>query len=708
MLQLVQNRKSGAVELVEVPAPVCGPRSVLVQTLASAVSAGTERHMLKLGRQSVVRTAWERPDLVARVVSKFEREGLAATIRAVKDKTEQTVALGYSSCGRIIETGAEIADLRPGDLVACAGQDYASHAELIAAPRTLVARAPDGVAPEQAAFAALGAIALEGVRLSHAAIGETVAVIGLGLLGQITVQLLLAAGCRVIAIDLDPTRVEMARSAGATVAVTNGQLPESNPAAVAGNPYGADAVLITADSSSSAPIDLAAQLARERGRVVAVGLVKTDLPRYEFFRKELEFVVSRSTGPGRYDPSFEIEGRDYPYAYVRWTETRNLEAFLDLLARGRISLGSLITHRYPFSEAPAAYKLLLGDEPRMGIVFEFPSESASLSRHMALASRQSQPTASLSVGFIGAGSFARNVLLPALAEHEGVRRTALASAGGVRAREVAEKFAFETVSTSAAAILAQPEINTVFIATPHSTHGALVCQALEAGKHVFVEKPLCVRTEELESIVEVHQRAGRILMTGFNRRFSPFAEQARELLRSRTAPLSFDYRVNAGPLPPDHWLSRPEEGGRIIGEVCHFIDLVSFLAGSLPARVYASGSAQGDVQLDLALDDGSAGVIRYLTTNHAPLSKERLEIFAPDVVIEMDDFLSAVVHSHGRRQRWKWGRQDKGHRAEIAAFLQAVQQGGPAPIAFESIVRVTQATFAAMRSLGTGQPVSCV
>ena len=319
-----------------------------------------------------------------------------------------------------------------------------------------------------------------------------------------------------------------------------------------------------------------------------------------------------------------------------------------------------------------------------------------------------QPAAALSVGFIGAGSFARNVLLPALTEHEDVRRAALASAGGVRAREVAEKFGFEMVSTSAAEILAQPDINTVLIATPHSTHGVLVRQALEAGKHVFVEKPLCIRADELESIVEAHRRAGRILMTGFNRRFSPFALQAREVLGTRIAPLSFDYRVNAGPLPPGHWLSRPEEGGRIIGEVCHFIDLVAFLAGSLPARVYALGSAQGDVQIDLALEDGSAGVIRYLTTNHAPLSKERLEIYAPDVVIEMDDFLSAVVHSHGRRQRWKWGRQDKGHQAEVAAFLQAARQGGPEPIAFGDMVRVTQATFAAMRSLETGQPVSCL
>lgn len=707
MLQLIQNRKSGAVELIEVPAPVCGPRHVLVQTLVSAVSAGTERHVLKLGSQSWLRTAWERPDLVTRVVSKFQRDGLAATVRAVRDKTEQTVALGYSSCGRVVEAGGEVDDIRPGDLVACAGQDHASHAELVAMPRTLVARVPEGVSPEHAAFATLGAIALEGVRLGRVEIGEMVAVIGLGLLGQITVQLLAAAGCRVIAIDLDAARVELARQSGAAVALTNDQLPASDPASITGTRYGADAVLITADSSSSEPVELAARLARERGRVVAVGLVKTDLPRHEFFLKELEFVVSRSTGPGRYDPSFEVEGRDYPYPYVRWTQTRNLEAFLDLLARGRVSMAHLITHRFPFREAPAAYDLLLGDARQMGIVFEYPQDEPRLERRLSIAPPAVEtPAATLSIGLIGAGSFARNVLLPALAEHAEVRRVALASAGGVRAREAAGKFGFEAVSTSADSLLADPGIDAVFIATPHSTHAALVCAALEAGKHVFVEKPLCVAPDELERVGETYARCGRLLMAGFNRRFSPFADEASALLEARTGPLHFDYRINAGPLPPEHWLARPAEGGRIVGEVCHFVDLISFLAGSLPVRVLATGTPDGDVDLHLTLEDGSSGVIRYLTSNRAPLSKERLEIFAGDLVIELDDFVSAVVHQHGRKRRLRWGRQDKGHRAEIAAFIRAAREGGPGPIDFESLARTTRATFAAMESLRTGQPVN--
>ncbi len=694
MRQLVQNRKSGEIELVEVPAPVCGPRTILVRTLASAVSAGTERHMMKLGRQSMLRTALERPDLVSRVVTKFQREGLAATVRAVREKTEQTVALGYSSCGRVVEVGPEVDDIRPGDLVACAGQDFASHAEIAAVPRTLVARVPDGVAPEQAAFATLGAIAIEGVRLAHVELGETTVVIGLGLLGQITVQLLLAAGCRVVAIDLDEQRVELARQAGATLAFTNQNLP----AAV--TPQGADAVLITADSSSNEPLELAARLAREKGRVVAVGLIKTDLPRHEFFLKELEFVVSRSTGPGRYDPSFEIDGRDYPYPYVRWTQTRNLEAFLDLLARRRITLSHLITHRIPFSEAPGAYELLVGDTPPMGMVFEYPDTARPVERSLSLRSPAATPADTLAIGFIGAGSFARAVLLPTLQQYPQIRRVALTCSSGVHAREAAEKFGFETAGTSAL----EGALDAVFIATPHSTHAELVLQALAAGRHVFVEKPLCVQPEELELIADAHGRAGKILMVGFNRRFSPFALEARELLGARSGEASFLYRINAGPLSPGHWLGRPAEGGRIVGEVCHFIDLISFLTGSLPARVFASGLPDGDVQVHLTLDDGSSGSIHYVTSNRARLSKERLDIFAPDLTIEMDDFLTAVVHHRGRRTQRKWSRQDKGHRAEVAAFLDAVRQGGPPPIAWESLVRTTRATFETLRSLRTGQP----
>ncbi len=677
---------------------------VLVRTLASAVSPGTERHMLKLGRQSLIRTALERPDLVARVMSKFQREGLAATVRAVQEKTGQAVALGYSSCGRVLEAGPEVHDLRPGDLVACAGQDYASHAEVAAVPRTLVARVPEGVPPDHAAFAALGAIALQGVRLARVEIGETAVVIGLGMLGQLTVQILLAAGCRVVAIDLDEQRAEQARQSGAAVALTNDRLPAADPASVLGSPHGADAVLITADSSSNEPVDLAARLAREKGRVVAVGLVRTDLPRHEFFRKELEFVVSRSTGPGRYDPSFEAEGRDYPYPYVRWTQTRNLEAFLDLLARGRVHVAPLITQRFAFADAPAAFEFLLSDAPRLGIVFEYPDAEPAVERRVAVTAPTAAPAGAPAIGFIGAGWFARNVLLPALHRRSDIRRAALACTSGIRARDAARKFGFESAATSASEILRLDALDAVFIATPHSTHAPLVCQALAAGRHVFVEKPLCIAPEELDEIAQAYARAGRILMAGFNRRFSPFAREAREVLAGRSGPMSFSYRVNAGPIPPDHWLARPGEGGRIVGEACHFIDLVSFLAGALPARVFAAGAPDGDVQMQLTLEDGSTGVIHYITTNRARVSKERLEIFAPDLVIEMDDFLSAVIHQGGRRIRRSWRSQDKGHQAEVAAFLDAVRAGGPAPIDFTSLERTTRVTFEVLRSLRTGQP----
>jgi predicted dehydrogenase len=459
-------------------------------------------------------------------------------------------------------------------------------------------------------------------------------------------------------------------------------------------------VLITADSSSNEPLELAARLAREKGRVVAVGLIKTDLPRHEFFLKELEFVVSRSTGPGRYDPSFEIDGRDYPYAYVRWTQTRNLEAFLDLLARRRITLSHLITHRFPFSEAPGAYDLLVGDAAPMGMVFEYPDVGRASGPSRTGQSPVPHKADTPAIGFIGAGSFARTVLLPALQQYHQIRRVALACSSGVHAREAAAKFGFETAATSAL----EGPLDAVFIATPHSTHAELVLASLAAGRHIFVEKPLCVQPEELDLIADAHSRAGKILMVGFNRRFSPFALEARELLGARSGPASFLYRINAGPLPAGHWLGRPAEGGRIVGEVCHFIDLISFLLGSLPARVFSTGSPDGDVQIHLTLEDGSSGSIHYITTNRARLSKERLDIFAPDLTIEMDDFLTAVIHHHGRRTRRKWGRQDKGHRAEVAAFLDAVRQGGPSPIPWDSLVQTTRATFETLRSLRTGQP----
>jgi polar amino acid transport system substrate-binding protein len=710
VLQLAQNPKTGAVELVEVPTPRVLPGFVLVRTLASVVSAGTERNTVRVGASSLLRTALSRPDLVDRVFNKFRKDGLTATWRAVKDRTERVTALGYSSSGRVVEVGEGVSGVKAGDLVACAGADFASHAEMVCVPRNLVAVAPPNLKPADAAFTTLGAIALQGVRLAEPQLGENVAVIGLGLLGQITVQLLLSAGCRVLAIDLDPERVEIARKSGAQLAMTAAQAGDSaNPDLLPGG-HGWDRVLITADSPNSEPIELAASLCREKGRVVLVGLVKTEIPRHEFYQKELEFVVSRSYGPGRYDPEYELDGRDYPYNYVRWTEGRNLEAFLDLLSRELVTVEHLITHRFPFSQASDAYRVLLSREPSLGIVFDYPDEPVAPTPeiYLPVKTKPIRVAQRLRVGVIGAGSFARNVLLPGL-QRQGFSVAAVASGKGLTARAAAQKFGVPVVCSSIEDVLAHEDIESVVIATPHASHAELICQALAAGKHVFVEKPLAITREQVAEVRAAVEASSSVLMVGFNRRFSPFARRAREAIAQADIPFTFHYRVNAGPMPAEHWLNRPEHGGRIVGEVCHFIDLMSYLAGQPLRAVSASASdstatdGAADAQISLSFEGGSHGVISYITRNRAPLSKERLEIWCGPQVIELEDFEEALFHRNGCTRSVRWRRQQKGHAEELAAFREAITRGGPAPISFDELARTTLATIEAVDCIRSGK-----
>ena len=709
MLQLAHHSKSGAVELVEVPDPVLGTGCVLVRTLASVVSGGTERNTVQVSRGNAMQTALRRPDLVRRVIRKFRRDGLVATAQTVKDRIERTTALGYSSAGVVTEVGSDIDDIQVGDIVACTGQGFASHAQVVAMPRRLVARVPEGVQPDEAAFGALGAIALQGVRLGRVELGENVAVVGLGLVGQITVQLLAAAGCRVLATDLVTERVNLAAQYGAEVAVPAAEVETVDGEREFTRNRGFDCVFVTADSSSSRPLEMAARLARDKGRVVLVGLVKTEFPREEFYRKELELVVSRSTGPGRYDPEFEEEGVDYPYAYVRWTETRNLESVLDLLAAGKISVSHLISHRFELDQAPEAYRLLASGESQMGIVFDYPQEPAALKS--VVIPRKKPAVASAKpdrVGWIGCGAFARSVLIPA-AKSEGLRLVAVASEHGLSARVAAEKFGFEAVCSSPDDVFARDDIGAVFITSPHATHGDLVCRALRAGKHVFVEKPLAIRRTEVEDISRALAESDSTLMVGFNRRFSPFAMEARKAL-AEAGPFSFHYRVNGGRVPPDHWVRRPGQGGRIIGEVCHFVDLVTFLAQSALEEVsavsprYDPASGTEDVQMTLRFASGTAGTITYLTSNDAPVSKEHLQIWAPNQVIDLDDFERAWFYKSGEEQNFRWRRARKGHAEEVAAFHDFMRRGGEPPIAFDDLARTTIATIEALRCLESGGP----
>ena len=711
MLQLAHNSKSGAVELVEVPTPTCEEGCVLVQTLASVVSGGTERNTVRVSRGSLVRTAASRPDLVRRVVKKYRRDGWASTLKTVKDRIERTTALGYSSAGRVTQVGSGIEDIEIGDTIACAGAGVASHAELVAVPRRLLAAVPEGVKSEEAAFTTIGAIALQGVRLAKVELGENVAVIGLGLVGQITVQLLYASGCRILATDLDPARVDLAARHGADVAVTADRAESGSWAGGPARDPGFDCVIVAADSSSSRPLELAASLARDKGRVVVLGLVKTEFPREEFYRKELELVVSRSTGPGRYDPSFEIEGIDYPYAYVRWTETRNMEAFLDLLLRKRISVSHLISHRFSFDDAPSAYRLLTSGASHLGLVFEYRDAPVAPKRAVDLPKRVRTIHAATSTGFglIGCGSFARGVLLPAL-RRQGFRPVALSAEHSLSARAAGVKFQFDTVCAAADDVFARQDLGAVFIATPHAVHAELVCRALRAGKHVFVEKPLAINREQMAEVRAALEASSSILMVGFNRRFSPFAQRTRQVLGEQPVAFSFHYRVNAGRVPAEHWILDPLQGGRIIGEACHFIDLITFLANASLEEVSADSSAYDpargieDCQIHLRFAGGAAGTISYVTSNDAPTSKEHLEIWCGNKVIDIEDFEQAWFYDDGRDWTLRRRRQQKGHHEELAAFEQAILAGGPPPISFEQLERTTLASIEAVRCLKTGTP----
>ncbi len=709
MLQLAHHSKSGAVELVEVPEPVCGSGCVLVRTLASVVSGGTERNTVRVSRGTAIQTAVRRPDLVRRAVNKFRKDGLTAMAKVIKDRIERTTALGYSSAGVVIETGNGVEDFVPGDILACSGQGFASHAQFVSVPRRLLARVPAGVEPYEAAFGTLGAIAMQGVRLARVELGENVAVIGLGLIGQITVQLLSAAGCRVFATDLDQARVDLAARNGAAIALSATETESGDAEREFTRNRGFDCVLVTADSSSSRPLEVAARMARDKGRVVVVGLVKTEFPREEFYRKELELVVSRSTGPGRYDPEFEEEGVDYPYAYVRWTQTRNLEAFLDLLGAGKISITHLISHRFAFEQGPDAYRLLTGGEPHMGIVFDYPNEVAR-TRTVAVPVKK-HPAAGVkadAVGWIGCGRFARAFLLPA-AKRDDMRFVAVASEHGLSARAAAEKFGFETVCSSPEDVFGRDDIASVFITTPHATHADLVCRALRAGKHVFVEKPLAIGRDELDEVARAMAESEGILMVGFNRRFSPFARRAHESLRD-AGPFSFHYRVNGGVAPSDHWVRNAAQGGRVIGEVCHFIDLVTFLAKSPLEEVYAHSSnydlAAGveDIQINVRFASGTTGTISYVTSNDAPISKEHLQIWAENQVIDLDDFEEAWFYRDGSQRTARWRRRNKGHAEGVAAFHKALRQGGDSPTPFSDVFRTTVATIEALRCLESGRP----
>jgi predicted dehydrogenase/threonine dehydrogenase-like Zn-dependent dehydrogenase len=702
MKQIVENLKSGEIQLVDVPAPIVRTGHVLIRTESSVVSSGTERMLLEFGKAGLVKKARQQPDKVRQVLDKIKTDGLSPTIRAIRTKLDQPLPLGYSQAGKVIAVGDGVEEFDVGDKVASNGY----HADVISVPQNLCARIPEGVSAEEAAFTVLGSIALQGVRLAQPTLGETFAVVGVGLIGLLTVQLLQANGCQVIGIDVNPERLKIAAGFGADIVdLSGGENPVEIVTDITGG-RGADGVIIAASTASNEPVQQAANMCRKKGRIVLVGVTGLELSRSDFYEKELQFHVSCSYGPGRYDDNYELKGHDYPIGYVRWTEKRNFEAVLDLMCQGKLKLTDLISHRFIINEAPAAYERLFEDKTSLGVILTYSPTKADKDQLERVVPLRSWPTVSgleeeVIVGVIGAGNYAGSVLLPNLARTSVCLKT-IVSAGGTNSTYLGRKFRFEQAASDSTEVMNDREVNTVVIATQHDTHAELVVQALKAGKKVFVEKPLALSSAELLEIKSaLESMENPFLMVGFNRRFAPHIEKMNKLLATVHQPMSFIMTVNAGAVPDDHWVHDVERGGgRIIGEACHFVDLLRYLSHSLIKDVSAvkigpaGGSVRGDkMTITLKFENGSFGSIHYLANGHRRFPKERLEVFCGGRILQLDNFIRLRGYGWPRFSGMRLRSQDKGHRKCMQSFIDAVKDNKPSPIPFEELFEVTQTSF---------------
>lgn len=716
MKQILQHMNDGKTVVEEVPVPMVRKGTALVRTSASLVSAGTERMLVDFAEKNLIGKAAARPDLVRQVISKAEREGLLATLEAAFNKLEQPMPLGYSSAGTIIEVGEGMGEFKPGDRVACAGGGYAVHAEYAIIPRNLLTRLPETVDFESAAFTTLGAIAMHGFRLSSPQIGESVCVIGLGLLGLLAAQIARAAGCTVFGVDLSPDRLTLAQQLGFSATLNSNCLDLVH--GITGG-TGFDHVLICADTKSDDTVLLAGQVARDRGSIVAIGAVGMDLPRKIYYEKELNFIVSRSYGPGRYDPHYEENGHDYPVSYVRWTEGRNFQSFIDLLAGGMVNVQPLISHRFMIEEAPKAYELITGHgaEPFLGVILTYPTSTQAepVVRSIRNPIATSDKSTTVRLGVLGAGNYAQATFLPILHKTGKADLSGIVTASGLSAQQAARKFGFHFCSTNEEEVLTNPDINTVAILTRHQHHARQVIQALQNQKAVYCEKPLALTNAELEEIAIMLENADTPLLTvGYNRRFAPMVTQLADFFRDRSEPLMMHYRVNAGYLPLTHWLHDPlQGGGRIIGEGCHFIDLLTFLAGDLPLAIRAvalpdiNKYQQDNVQLTLEYPDGSLGTITYLANGNKNFAKEQLDVFSNGRIAILNDFRSLDLVTETQKKRYHSRfRQDKGHANAWKAFLAAVKTGGPPPIPYDQLLNTSRVSFAACAALLSGDKVA--
>jgi predicted dehydrogenase/threonine dehydrogenase-like Zn-dependent dehydrogenase len=710
MKQLIQNFKTGELYVDEVPMPSISGGMVLVENEFSLISAGTERSTVKVAQASLLGKAKQRPELVAQVLQNLKKEGLAATITKVKTKLDSLKALGYSTAGTVIASLDRNGIFKPGDRVACAGQDYASHAEIVAIPQNLVTKIPENVTIEEAAFTTLGSIAMQGIRQAEPMLGEKICVIGLGLLGQITCQLLNANGCKVFGIDLDDKLIKLATELGLHAALKRDDSNLISACDNFTNGHGFDSVIITAATQSSDPIVLSSEIIRKKGKIIIVGAVKMDIPRDPYFyKKELDLRMSCSYGPGRYDPNYEEFGLDYPFPYVRWTEQRNMEAFLELLSRKAINIKPLITHVFDIDDAVKAYDIVLGKtkETHIGILLKYKSNP---SKKNTLTHVRNNPLNSINVGFIGAGSFAQSYLIPNV-KSWGASLDGVVTSKGITSKNVLDKFKFNFCSSDSKDILTKREINTVFIATPHSSHYELVIKAMEAGKNVFVEKPLAINPEQLNLVIEAQSKFSQPLLVGFNRRFAPVSEQIKSEFRNISEPLVVNIRVNAGLISKDHWIQQSEiGGGRIVGEICHFIDLMQYFTDSEPVMVFAESISttndkivpEDNIAIVIKFSNGSVGNLTYLANGDKSMPKENIEVFGAGKIGVINDFRSGSIFSGNKIMKLK--SNGKGHKEEVESFLNIVREGKESPISFRSICLTTITTFKILDSLYTSLP----
>ncbi|MFZ2147471.1 MAG: bi-domain-containing oxidoreductase [Sedimentisphaerales bacterium] len=714
MKQLAYKPKNGEIQVLEVNIPVLGPGKVLVKNHYSLVSAGTEGSSVTAARKNLAGKAKERPQQVKQVIDALKQQGPVQTYRAVMKKLDSYSPLGYSSAGEVIRVASDVQGFVVGNLVACGGGGYANHAEIIAVPSNLCVKLPENADLKKASYNTIGAIALQGIRQADLRIGETCAVIGLGLIGQLACLILRASGVKVVGIDINPGVVEIASKHCADMAFIREEPGLAEKIGEFTGGIGIDAVIITAGTSSLDPINFAGQIARKKGRVVVVGAVPTGFDREpHYYRKELELRMSCSYGPGRYDLNYEEKGLDYPAAYVRWTEKRNMQAFQELVHSGRIDIDYLTTHEFPLEEAAKAYDMVVShSEPFLGIILKYDTDKPIEKEPVTVS--QVRPAGKVGLAFIGAGSYAQGYLLPNIPKDKEVVRKAIMTNSGATSKRVAERYGFEFCTSDVKDILESADVNTVFIATRHDSHAEYVLKSLQAGKHVFVEKPLCLSTEELKKIEEVCQREHKAesgqLMVGFNRRFAPLTKLLKGKLRG--SPMSMIYRVNAGVVPADTWIQDTAiGGGRIIGEVCHFVDFLTFMCGSLPVRVYASALPEprhlnDTVTVNLEFANGSVGTICYFANGSKRLSKEYIEVYQSGLIGIIRDFKELNIFSNGKPERKKLLNQNKGQAFMMRTFVDGIKNGGAPTIRADEIFAVTRTTFGIIESLRNHQAVS--